>query len=142
MAKTLKDLVLALLNATLILLALCLFLAWKTVDGANQIADTVEKTVQAMTPVRTGMQEVVAQLEGLRGDLDALDKETSLNDLPQLAEIQSQLDALSVQLSEAQMRIDDLSDRPGQLLDEAITATADAVATRLAALRGCVPAPS
>ena len=36
MAKTLKDLALALLNATLLLIALCLFLAWQVaskVDG-------------------------------------------------------------------------------------------------------------
>ncbi|MEX0348040.1 MAG: hypothetical protein AB3N15_01345 [Paracoccaceae bacterium] len=142
MAKTLKDLVLALLNATLILLALCLFLAWKTVDRANQIADTVQDTVEVVQPLRADMQEIVAQLDGLRGDIRALNTEASLDDLPQLDKIQSQLDALSTQLSEARSRIDGLSDRPGQLLDQAIATTADTVADRLTTLRGCVPAPS
>ncbi|WP_372573072.1 hypothetical protein [Ruegeria jejuensis] len=142
MAKTLKDLVLALLNATLILLALCLFLAWKTVDRANQVADTVQDTVQVVTPLRNDMQDVAAQLNALRGEIKALDTETARDDLLQLAKIQSQLDALNTRLSAAQTRIDDLADRPGQLLDQAIETTADTVAARVTTLRGCVPAPS
>ena len=142
MAKTLKDLVLALLNATLILLALCLFLAWMVFDRANQVADTFADAVQVVTPLRTQTQEIVAQLEGLRGDLDALDKDTSVENVRQLAEIRSELATLNTQLNEVHKRIDDLSDKPSQLLDQTITATADAVAVRLTALRGCVPAPS
>ncbi|WP_419739871.1 hypothetical protein [Ruegeria sp.] len=69
MAKTLKDLLLALLNATLILVALCLFLGWKLASTVEDVTSGLSEKLQVVAPLRDEAQGIREQLSGLRSDL-------------------------------------------------------------------------
>ena len=59
MLKTLKNLALAMLNATLILIVLCLFLAWKVTDKAEPVADEHGTLAQLGGPIVHGIDSEV-----------------------------------------------------------------------------------
>ncbi|WP_175392924.1 hypothetical protein [Leisingera sp. JC1] len=65
MTKTLFELAKALLNATLILLALCLFLGWKLMAAAEGVTANAAAIADQVSPLRTavsGLQEEAAAL--------------------------------------------------------------------------------
>ena len=72
MAKTLKDLLLALLNATLILVALCLFLGWKLARSVENIQDNFRESLHIVQPLREQAQGVREDLASLRADLSGI----------------------------------------------------------------------
>lgn len=137
MAKTLKDLALALLNATLILVALCLFLAWKVADRAHEVAERIDSGFQLVTPLKAEMSEIKKNIQGLRNDLTTL---SAAGPRPQnIEDVQAKLETLEQRMSTAQARLNSFAVNPGQLIDRAAISAADAFATRLRDLRGCVP---
>ena len=137
MAKTLKDLALALLNATLILVALCLFLAWQVVSTARDVTDRLGEELAGMAPLRGAVLEVRDEVAGLRQDLAAL-RDGDSPALPE--EIQARLDGLEGRLDGAAERLEALSGAPERLIDHTIETAADAAASRVMDIRGCVPA--
>lgn len=139
MAKTLKDLVLALLNATLILVALCLFLGWKLAQSVENIQDRVSESLAVVEPLREQAQGLHADLGGLRDELaeiraqgqgDPEIRQKLLLALTRLDQVQSNLDS-------AQTRLGDLAENPQLLVDYAIRTAVDATSERLLVLRGC-----
>ena len=66
MIKTLKDLALALLNATLLLIALCLFLAWLVSSRVDGMLATFASNLELVGPLREDVQAMTAE-----GRLDA-----------------------------------------------------------------------
>ncbi|UWQ26400.1 hypothetical protein K3553_08015 [Leisingera aquaemixtae] len=65
MKRTVADLAKALLNATLILLALCLFLGWKLMAAAAAVTAHAEQIASQVAPLHTAAT-------GLREDLNSL----------------------------------------------------------------------
>lgn len=142
MAKTLKDLLLALLNATLILVALCLFLGWKLASKAESITAEVSQTVQAVTPIRDEAKGIRDELAALRTDLAALSQQDTLADSQAAQNLQAtlgRLNAAEQKLQTVQERISELADTPEVLIAQAIQTGADIAAERVLALRGCTP---
>ncbi len=143
MAKTLKDLLLALLNATLILLALCLFLGWKLAQSVDQIRVGFAENLRVAAPLRDQAQGIRGELAALRSDLATLGSQgTQLNAVTrqQLNAALRRLGDLEGKLEDTQARLAGLVEKPEDLIDYAITTSADTVTDRLLILKGCEPA--
>ncbi|MEX0307521.1 MAG: hypothetical protein AB3N12_09060 [Ruegeria sp.] len=143
MAKTLKDLLLALLNATLILLALCLFLGWKLAQSVDQIRDGFAENLQQVVPLREQAQGIRGELTALRSDLATLNSQGTQLDTTARQQLNSALQRLSNledKLEDTQARLANLADNPEDLIDYAITTSAESITDRLLIIRGCEPA--
>lgn len=132
--KTLKDLILALVNATLILVALCLFLAWQLMSTVDEVTERLTESVRVFAPVRDEVAGLRAEVSGLRADIGALGTTT----VP-TARIEARLDAMSTRLDDIQVRMDELATLPDRLIDTAIETAADKFARSLSSVRGCEP---
>lgn len=142
MAKTLKDLLLALLNATLILLALCLFLGWKLAASVESVTERFSDTVETLAPLRTEAQSIRGELAALRSDLATISLEKQVVDPETAQNIRatlSRLNAVEQKLQAVQARFADLANSPDVLIDQAIQAGADGIARQAKAIKGCVP---
>ncbi len=142
MAKTLKDLFLALLNATLILVALCLFLGWKLASSVENVTTDFAETLQVVTPLRDEAQGIRGELAALRSELAALPTDGSVIDTATSRRIKSalnRLNAIEDKLQTTQARFSDLAEQPDLLIEKAIQTSGDVVADRVLAIRGCVP---
>ena len=143
MAKTLKDLLLALLNATLILLALCLFLGWKLAQSVENIRAGFAENLQVVAPLKDQAQGIRGELAALRSDLDAIRSQGGVADSATAQKLNAtlaRLDGLEDRMSTAQERLAGLAEKPEDLIDYAITTTADTVTDRVLTVRGCEPA--
>jgi hypothetical protein len=138
-AKTLKNLALALLNATLILVALCLFLLWKVVDTADGLLATFAQNLEIVAPLRDEAQQIKAEVVGLRSDLAMLKQGADGVGSVALDRINVRLEAMDARLQNVGASMTDLADAPQELIDHAIVTSADAFATSLSRARGCVP---
>lgn len=142
MARTLKDLLIAMLNATLILLALCLFLGWKLASTMNGITTNLTDNLQLAAPVREQAKGIREELAALRGELASLNSGTGTLDSATAQRIDAaliRLDGMEEKIGAVQARIISLAESPDQVIDHAIQTSADAVADRIIAIRGCVP---
>lgn len=143
MVKLVKDLVLALLNATLLLVAACLFLAWRlsvTVDG---MVGTFASQIEVVGPLREDVQGMTGEIAALRADLAAIATQTGEAGSATLLAVQRRVDGIDARLTETGARLDDLMREPGLLIDRAIDRTiagaADEFAGAVNGIRGCVP---
>jgi len=143
MAKTLKDLVLALLNATLILLAICLFLGWKLASTVDGITTAVSEKLEVVTPLRSEIQGVRGELAALRSELASIQPVGAVTDSATQQRISAALDTLNgleEKMQASQARIAEIAASPDALIDTAIETSADAITDRIMAIRGCQPA--
>lgn len=142
MAKTLKDLLLALLNATLILVALCLFLGWQLASKVESIAEEFSETVQAVAPIRNETKGIRTELAALREDLSALSLENPGANGKVAQDIRAtltRLNSLDQKLQIVQERLISLADEPQVLIARAIENGADVVSARILEFKGCEP---
>ncbi|KUJ80777.1 hypothetical protein AVO45_07030 [Ruegeria marisrubri] len=143
MARTLKDLLLALLNATLLLMALCLFLAWKVASTVDGLAATFAQNLELVAPLRDEAAGLRSELQAMRSDLgDALqEKGEQLSEASQqrIQAILTRLEAAEQRLETAQAGISDLSEAPEKLIEHAIETSTDAIADSVMEIRGCTP---
>ncbi|MDC0656529.1 hypothetical protein N6L27_00785 [Leisingera sp. SS27] len=71
MTKLLFDFAKALLNATLILLAVCLFLGWKLMTAAEGVTANAEAITGQVAPLRTAVTELQQEVAGLRSSVQS-----------------------------------------------------------------------
>ncbi|WP_420586810.1 hypothetical protein [Ruegeria sp.] len=143
MARTLKDLLLALLNATLILLAICLFLGWKLASTVDGITTAFSEKVAVVAPLREDIRSIRGELTALRSDLANIQAEGLVADTAAAQRVSAALntlDNLQEQMQATQSRISEITDAPENLINTAIEKSADVVTDRIDTLRGCVPA--
>lgn len=140
MAKTLKDLFLALLNATLILVALCLVLLVLLTGRIQALSDAFAEHLTVVDPLTQNLRDAGAEIAALRGDLAAL-RDRSRDLSPDgMMRIDARAARIETRLADMQGALDRLRDVPGTLLTRAIDHTADRTVAGVARLRGCVPA--
>ena len=72
MLKILKDLALAMLNATLLLIVLALFLALRLTDKMEHLAGGVAAHAVELLPLREEANDLAQEVTGLREDVQAL----------------------------------------------------------------------
>lgn len=142
MAKTLKDLLLAVLNATLILVALCLFLGWKLASTIDDITTEFTETLQFVDPLHDQAKGIRGELAALRSDLAGLQLDGSSIDSATAQRINlalNRLDQVEGRLQSTQARFADMAESPDLLIEQAINTSADVIADRVLTIRGCVP---
>lgn len=139
MAKTLKDLFLAALNATLILIALCLVLLILLVTKADSLTATFARHLNVVSPLRDSIQETGAEISGLRGDLAAMRGQADAASLAVLTSLQGRVSVMETRMQDMQSSVTTLADAPQRLLDHAIQEAADQAVTSAARLRNCTP---
>jgi hypothetical protein len=114
---TLWSLFLALLNATLILLALCLWLGWQALSEARAVARGLVERTALLAPVTAELAGLRAEVAGLQGEVAALaEGEAGLA----LAEFGDRLAGLDGRIAAATARLDALAADPGLLVDRAV----------------------
>lgn len=134
---TLKNLALALVNATLLLVALCLFLALMVANSAERAADRFSDAVSSLAPVRTGISEISDNIQGLRADVRVLIDRPGIVSDAQADALNDQIAALTAQLGTVDAQLADLREIPDQVISTAIDHVADRMSDGVMAYRNC-----
>ena len=137
MLNTLKNLVLALLNATLILIAVSLFLLWKVTQTADAIVTGFAQELAIVAPLRDDLQAATAELAALRGDLETLGARSGGISSAALQRLQLRVDALGSDIAGARQSVQELARAPELLVDHAIETASREFSRRAMEIRGC-----
>ena len=142
MAKTLKDLLLAFLNATLILVALCLVLALMVVNRANSLTETFAENLNVVAPLQEAVQSTGTEIAALRTDLAAIGSQSQDASSEAMARVQTRVADMEKRLNDMQSRLQELREVPAEMIDQAISRAGDEAVNSIGRIRGCVPAPA
>lgn len=134
---TLKNLALALLNATVLLVALCLFLALLIMNSAERVSDTFSEAVSALTPVRTEVSDINEALQGLRSDVQSLAQRPGAISDDQASALTAQIETVNARLDAVNAQLGQLGEVPDQVVTTAIDYIADRVSDGISAYRNC-----
>lgn len=137
MARTLKNLALALLNATLILLALCLFLAWKAASTLNDIAGNFAASLEIVEPLTDEARALRSDIQALTAELGSL-RDAGDGNLVSGA-LANRVEALDARITGLQAQVTDLRKAPAALIDHTIETAADQAVRGISRIRGCSP---
>lgn len=132
MKKLILDLLKAMINATLLLLALCLFLGWKLMSSVQYVTTKVTEAVVQIAPVQDRVQELRLEVAGLRSDIV---------NRPELA-VSGQLDTLDQRLAALQLELSKLRQIPAEIIQDAAQTGAAELAGQIARLTSCASPPS
>lgn len=127
------------INATLILIVLCLFLTWKITNRVDNLASNFAQNLNIVAPLREDLQGATRELAALRSDLAALKTQSGDVSSATLQRLQDRMSQTQGKLETAQQSVRDLAQAPAQLIDHAIETAADEFAQRAKDIRGCVP---
>ncbi len=142
MLKILKDIGLAMINATLILIVVALLLAWKVTGTADRIASEFARDLVTIDPLRQDVQGATAELAALRDDLASLRDQSGDLQAASLQRIEDRLTEMDTRMQDARASLATLSQAPAKLVDHAIDTAATRVSQEIRDFRDCVPAPS
>lgn len=137
--ETIRNLFLALLNATLLLLALCLFLALQLSHKTEDIAASFASNLVTLAPLRDEVGAMTAELSGLRGDLQTLREDGRTMTGETADRLDARLDRIGTRLDSAVARIDAVQTAPSQLLDQAIDRVAGQIKQSVGEFGSCLP---
>ncbi|MFC3614932.1 hypothetical protein ACFORG_14270 [Lutimaribacter marinistellae] len=137
MGKVIKDLLLALLNATLILVAVCLFLGWKLMSTVDGVVATAASNLELLRPLREEVGGMRDDVQGLRQDLAALVEGADGLSSAAAQRLSARAEALEARLDAVGTRLSDTLGSPEELIDHTIETAADRAARSIADLRGC-----
>jgi len=136
MTKTIFDLFNALLNATLLLLALCLFLGWQFFTSARDVTERLGEIGTRFAPIHN-------QLKSMTEEISALNQALTDTAAPDSAEMRFRLARLEEQLTGLKEEAHTVSLLPAQVVSTAVEAAvaeiSAEIATRLPHLQSCAP---
>jgi len=123
---TIWMLFLACLNATLVLIALCLWLAWSLAGRIDDATANLAQSAEQIAPLRLSIENATGELARLRGDLASSNREAVSEAQGRLT---AQVEQLSARLESVQGRLDSFGATPEEQTDHLIDSIADAVST-------------
>ncbi|MCC1493673.1 hypothetical protein [Cognatishimia sp. F0-27] len=133
--QTARNLVLALVNATLLLAALCLWLAWQVLGSAERVSGQLTDAAQTVLPLRT---EIVALTEEVASLRILLAERQTGGPRPAVAADPAQMARIEDALSRLTDAVTSLGADPDALIDRAVAqafAEINAMVMRLVSLR-------
>ncbi|HKL46839.1 MAG TPA: hypothetical protein VJ906_11440 [Roseovarius sp.] len=134
------NLLLALLNATLILAALCLWFAWSALSTAERVSGQISAAAETVLPMRAEIAGLTEEIAAARADLAARDTTGGAN----MSALEARIAGVEAQLAELTAAVSTLAADPEALIDRAVTSAFDGlgetVAKAIAGLRGTSPA--
>lgn len=141
--RTAANLALAVLNATLILAAICLWFAWGAFSAANDVADTLSEATARITPVRSDIQSLTSEIAELRSALSEI-QTSAQNEPARLTAVTDEISALRAEIASVGTKLETIAADPDNLIDRAVKATFDElgerIAVRIASLRATLGA--
>lgn len=145
MLKTLKDLALAFVNATLVLVVLSLFLAWRLTLSVDGMVGNLAENLTIVGPLRADLQTMTREVAALRDDLDRLAGQTGNVSDRALKAVNARLDQMQGRLDRDGARMDELAALPGRIVQDvietALGTTADRLARTVRDIRQCTAPP-
>lgn len=139
MVKALKDLFVALLNATLLLIVACLFLGLLILNRANDLSENFAEQLQVITPVKDGVQNAAAEITALRSDLKDLSSQPGTLSPEALEALQAKVSGVEDRLETMQTALTELKGVPERLIDQALAKAGQQISDTAIRVRGCVP---
>ena len=137
--RTLWNLCLALLNATLILVAICRFLGWRLASTVEGISETFANTILQARPIRDDFQALQLEVSGLREDVADLKAAPGTPVTASLVGLNSKLSRIDENLSGISEKIAGAFDDPDALVETAIRTAAGELAGFVTGSRQCRP---
>lgn len=139
MAKTLKDLALALINATLILIILSLFLAWRVTSTAENLTIAFAQNIKVLEPLRLEVENMTREVAGLRADVAGLKSGANNTSLATKQRLEEKVSQLNDRLEGIGVSFEAMKQSPEDLINMGFVAAGDQVVRVIADLRGCIP---
>ena len=139
MLKIIKDLALAMINATLILILLGLFLVWRINVTANTLTESFAQNIQVLKPVQDDVKDMTAELAALRADIKAIRLQSGTFSSAVAMRVDSKLNDLETRMASVSVSMTPLLENPSDLIEQGIETAVQQVASAVAGLRGCVP---
>jgi outer membrane murein-binding lipoprotein Lpp len=133
-----RTLLIALLNATLILIALCLWLAWSVVSTARDVAVEVSQTAETVLPLRAEVRDLTAEVAALRTDLQAARDAADTAATARMAALADAMEGMDARMSEIGGALDSLRDQPDTVLAPAISGVFDRLEQIALRVAGCL----
>lgn len=137
LSTVLKDLLLACLNATLILVALCLFLSWQVVQSAQGVTDAFAERLIELHPLRDDVQALTAEGQALRGELEALRTAAKTSSTTLSPVVAERISSLETRVEETSQRVEAFLETPEALIFSAIDHAADRATQGVAEVLQC-----
>lgn len=137
LGRSIWNLALALLNATLILAALCLWFAWGALTTAEQVSNQINTAAESVLPMRTEIARLTEEISATRADLA-----TRANTTPNVdtSALQARIAGAEEQLAELTAAVSKLASDPEVLIDSAVASAFEGlgkeVAEAIKSLRG------
>lgn len=132
-----KDLALAFLNATLILIAICLWLAWQLSDTVSSAASEFAASLVRMQPLRDDVLAMTTEIASLRTDLAAMGQRTGEVGSQAFSAVEERVETLEVRVSGTLTKMETLVSQPDQLIDYAIDQAAISLKSTLSDVWQC-----
>ena len=129
--RTLWALLLALLNATLILVALCLWLGWHVLSEARVITGRLTDSMILLTPVTDEIAGLRAEVSALRGDLADMKGQDAGS--ATMTAFDDRLAKLDSRVTKTGNQIESMIADPGALIDRAVDRAALHIKSGIAA---------
>lgn len=145
LSRAAKNLLLALLNATLLLIVLALFFAWRVAGTVERVAENTVAAASAqvaqLAPLKNQVESIETQLMGLRADIAGLslleDSDAAIAVDAMLAELNS-LEALVSEVNNTFSPIvETVTTDPGAVAQQAVAAGFAALGDEIATLGLC-----
>ncbi|GAB5469370.1 MAG: hypothetical protein Kilf2KO_24000 [Rhodospirillales bacterium] len=141
LGRTVRNLLLALLNATLILFALCLYLGLELATTVDSVTANISKNLVGVESLRGDFQEMTSEMAALRADLK--DSRSQPGGLPSEAadRLTDKLNAIDARMTAATSNLEAVVSEPTALIDHAVTSAATQIKQAVAEFQSC-QAPS
>ncbi|AXI47345.1 hypothetical protein C1J03_15810 [Sulfitobacter sp. SK012] len=140
MRKTLKDLFLAMLNATLILVVVALLLLVLLLTKANSLSETFAQSLVSLEPLEAGIETINSEASKMKAEIALLKQQSQGISFTKLDELEAKLGSIETHLAEIKGSMSTLAETPDRLVNTAVASAADYAVGGAARLRGCVPA--
>lgn len=135
--KTVKDLLLAMINATLILVALCLFLLWQLSRTGERVVASFAESLQIVEPLEVKVEALRTEVSNLRADLAGISLDSSALTTQTTQRLQSRADALQGELGDINTNLEALANTPDRLLQQALDDVAARVSLHIGTFVSC-----
>lgn len=123
LGRTIGNLLLALLNATLILVALCLFLGWQLAEEVSAVTDHVGQKMTKVEDLGNEVSSMSAEMAALRAELSKQSVQADPMTLQKMTELSAKLDRIDQGMADTKGRVDAFLEEPNALVDRAVDRT-------------------
>lgn len=137
MGRTAYNLVLALVNATLILVVLCLWLSWNVLSSVRGITRDVAAASQQLTGVSDDVEQLTGEVAALRTELAQLQEGAADASGARLEAVEARLAEIGQKLAWAETLRDGFT---ADVVGGAVEASVERIGGMVGRLAGCVAA--